>query len=229
MNIEFIKSAEIPNKFNEGGAPLLALYYSLGKKEVEWSFGSSKAKKFLKVLGDNWDDYLAHKDELWKVDVDFGIEGAKPFEMNRTRIQVLNHFKSDVEAYIKKYYVPAVAISEPRIEIIENKVTGDYVPTLLLPCYEKKPEDEGEGKIPRKFTQKDCKYLFDADATGITMKDIRAHVKGDNKDKPLSKKVTSRDGRELTFTLSPEEIACILEYKNVLSNFERDTSEINYD
>lgn len=175
--LNFIKCEIIPNKFDKSGTgtPLIELTYNLGKKDVSWSFGVSKAIEFMKAVESNWNDYQEHKDSLWSCTVQFNNNGViTEYPITRTKIEVLNHYKNEIYEYISSNHKSSSAIAEPKIVIVEDNNTGDYIPTLYLPCYQKGQYDEGEGLLPLTLTQKECKYLFDTDSTGVTIKTLKS-------------------------------------------------------
>jgi len=223
MNIEFVKVEKTMRDYKGKQYPNLVLSYNLGKRVVDWGFSVTSAKKLLKAHDEKWEDFKAHEGEQWSTPVDLFNKGDM-FEFSRTKIQVFHHYLDEVKQFIKENSRPQVVVKEPKVEVIEDEDTGDYIKTLLLPCYPN--EEGGEGLGAYKLTKKNAEYLFNVNSTsGIHIVDIKNHY-ATNKDAELVKSCESRDGRKYNVTMSPEQVRCIIKYKEQISNF-KDGIDIN--
>ena len=60
---------------------------------------------------------------------------------------------------------------------------------------------------------------------GITIKDVKEHFKQKRTDNLVVNMVT-KDGRSIDLTYTPEKVAAIMKYKNVIMNFALNPNEI---
>lgn len=230
VKINYIKCEFIPNKLNtKDSVPLCALYYDLGYGENEWSFGVSKAIKFIQAHDELYEQFKQSNDQKWKHTIDFG--GRKPngkpnvYTLSWVKLEVLHHFLDKVKEYVVTYHKPREAIPEPKIVTNMDYKTGDFVDYLALPCYAKQEFDIGEGLIPKLLTQSQCAYLFDPDSNGVTIRALKQHDE-EHKGMPFEITINARDGRAIPIKYSAEEISCLLKYRRVIQNFKDDPTRI---
>lgn len=93
------------------------------------------------------------------------------------KLDLLIHYKAEIEEFLKKYPYKAfvrTAIEKPFVKVEERGV--DYVKVLYLPCWEKGENDEGEGLIPKKITQKSADFLLKRAFGGSAFKAFQAGI-----------------------------------------------------
>lgn len=227
--MQYTKATEVPNAFDTEGTPLISLGFMSGKVEKAEKFGLAKARLFvekapeLRVMCDNWPKekgFFEHVLKLYE-----GTNNEKDVKITANRLSIIEHYMDDIKAYIDKYYVPFVreAIEAPCIIQVEKDMDIENV--LCIPCYPMSPGDTGSGLIPIKFAQRDAKYLFDEQSCGITIKDVKEHFKQKRTDNLVVNMVT-KDGRSIDLTYTPEKVAAIMKYKNIIMNFALNPNEI---
>lgn len=208
---------------------MIALGFMSGKVERVEKFGLAKARIYiakapeLRELCDSWPEgngFFEHTLKLYE-----GTNYEKEVKITRNLLEIIEHYMDDIKAYVDKYYVPFIreAIEAPCIIRVEKDM--DIENLLCIPCYPKNEEDTGSGLIPVKFSQRDAKYLFDETSCGITIKDVKEHFKAKRTDN-LVVTIVTKDGRSIDLSYTPEKVAAVMKYKNVIMNFALNPNEI---
>lgn len=227
VNLYYTKAEIVPNKTNPDKEPWLSLGYKLNptdKKEKDFTFGPKKAYYFLREL-DNM--IAAHEEHAnsgdksffkYKITIDEGTRFASEVEITEGKFLLIQNYKEDIENYLAEHpFVPfhRTAIPEPKVVMEERGI--EYVSVLYLPCWEKGPEDDGEGLVPKKLTQSNAKFLMTKACGGQVLQTFKKALK-DGVEKYVDKYVTNT-GETIPTEYDKATMNCIVKYRNLIQEF----------
>lgn len=223
--LTFTEAKEVPNTRNPNGEPWIALGYAIpGRKPDNWTFGNAKAYVYLKNLDDMIEAKKAHNPEnglfSFTVIMNEGSKFQTEQSITSSKLELLIHYRGEIEDYLANHpYVPfrRTAIENPVVKTEEVGI--DYQKVLYLPCWEKKEEDDGEGLIPKKFTQKNAKFLLEKAFNGSALKTFSENLAKKEDASELVDKYKTQSGEimETKYDLSVQK--CVLKYKSHLMSF----------
>lgn len=227
--MNYTKATEVPNtkSTDPNAAPLLALgFVSSDGKELSRKLGVRKYMDILSVLDDIKAEIDAFNPEkgIFRKEVKFH-EGEKygqwSLVFSRGLYELFNHYRADIQTYIDKYYVPYVpagreAITEPFSEMVETD-NLDIKWKLLVPCYDKRETDTGEGLIPWAVSEFFVRLLVRDGELGMCFANIKKHVEsGATSEYKFTHNIRGED-KEMVFTI--EQCKAFIKYYDAFLKF----------
>lgn len=210
--IEYNAATTEPNNIQKDGNPYLCLNAVVNKRNVTVKGGVMKWKAIRAEL-DTMNESLAnHKgDTPFKYPLTLQQKG---FIVSEPMLDMFNHFKADIDAYIEKYFKPPAreCVTEPTKK--EELFGLDVIQYLLIPTYPKNDWDHGEGFGAWKLTPKAAKFWCNGAFPDQDPYEVIQKWMEENPETTLTLDLVAQDGHKYQRSLDHYQQMAFINYFN---------------